>query len=176
MIIASKDFRDEEYFVPVEIFQNEGAKITTTSSIIGEAIGVEGGEARSTMILREAEVKKFDAVVFVGGNGASEFFDDTDAHKVAREAVKYNKILGAICVAPIILARAGILRKKNATVWSSILDKSRTKELEEAGCKVLKERVVKDGKIITADGPAVAQEFAEAIIEAMIEKNDEKNE
>lgn len=176
MIIASKDFRDEEYFIPVEIFQSEGAKITTVSSIMGEVIGVEGGEARSAMTLREVEVKKFDAVVFVGGNGASEFFDDAEAHKIIREAVKYGKILGAICIAPIILARAGILRKKNATVWSSILDRSGAKELEEAGCKVSKERVVKDEKIITADGPAVAQEFAQAVIEAMIEKNDEKNE
>lgn len=176
MVIASKDFRDEEYFIPVEIFQNEGAKITTASSIIGEVIGVEGGEARSTMTIREAEARKFDAIVFVGGNGASEFFDDAEAHKIVREAVKYDKILGAICIAPVILARAGILRKKNATVWSSILDKSRAKELEEAECRVLEKRVVKDGKIITADGPAVAQEFAQTIVEAMIEKNNEKNE
>lgn len=176
MIVASKNFRDEEYFIPVEIFQENGADITTASSVKGEIIGIEGGEVRSTLILRETSAKNFDAVVFVGGEGTEEFFDDAEAHKIVQEAVKYGKILGAICIAPIILARAGVLRKKNATVWSSILDKSRTKELEEAECKISKERVVKDGKIITADGPAVAQEFAQTIVEAIVEKNDEKNE
>lgn len=176
IIVAGKDFRDEEYFIPAEIFQKNGADITTASSVKGEVVGIEGGEARSSLTLKEISAKNFDAVIFVGGEGAKEFFDDTEAHKVVREAVKYDKILGAICIAPIILARAGVLRKKNATVWSSILDKSGAKELVEAGSRVSKKRVVKDGKIVTADGPAVAQEFAQTIVEAMIEKNDEKNE
>ena len=176
MIIASKDFRDEEYFIPIDVFQKNDANIITASSVKGEVVGIEGGEARSTLTLKEVSAKNFDAIVFVGGEGAKEFFDDAEAHKVIREAVKYDKVLGAICIAPIILARAGVLRKKNATVWSSILDKSGVKELEEAGSRVSEERVVKDEKIITADGPAVAQEFAETVVEAMIEKNEQNKD
>jgi len=173
MIIASKNFRDEEYFIPFEIFQKEGARITTASSIKGEVIGVEGGEARSTLTLKEVELRKFDAIVFVGGNGAKEYFDNDDAHKLAQETVSANKVLAAICIAPVILAKAGVLNGKNATVWSSIVDKSGKKELEEAGCSVSEKRVEKDGKIVTADGPSVAKEFAETIINAMTEKSSE---
>lgn len=174
MIIASNNFRDEEYFIPFEIFQREGAKITTASSVKGDLIGVEGGEARSTLMLEEIELRKFDAIVFVGGNGAREYFDDNNAHKIIQETARANKVLAAICIAPIILAKAGVLNGKNATVWSSIMNKDGEKELKEAGCLISKKRVEKDGKIITADGPAVAKEFAETVIEVMIEKNNEE--
>lgn len=174
IIIASKNFRDEEYFIPFNIFQEEGAKITTASSVKGEVIGIEGGEARSSLALEEVNVKNFDAVVFIGGDGAKEYFDNDNAHKIVQEAVRINKVLAAICVAPVILARAGILKGKNATVWSSIVNKSGEKELEEAGCTISKKRIVQDGRIITADGPAVVEEFAKTIARVMVEKVSEE--
>jgi len=174
MIVASKNFRDEEYFIPFEVFQKEGAKVTTASSVKGEVIGVEGGEARSSMTLNEVEVKNFDAVVFVGGSGASEYFDDNEAHRIAQEAVDREKVLGAICIAPVILARSGVLRGRNATVWSSVADKSGVEELKVGGCSVSNRRVVRDGKIVTADGPAVAKEFAQAIVEVITEEEEQK--
>ena len=174
MIIASKNFRDEEYFIPFEIFQKAGAKITTASSVEGEVVGIEGGEARSTLTLKEVNAKKFDAIVFIGGDGAKEYFDSNDAHKIIQEAILTKKILAAICIAPVILARAGILKGKTATVWSSIVNKSGKKELEEAGCTVSEKRVVQDERIITADGPSVSEEFAKIIIKAMTEKINEE--
>lgn len=164
MIIASKNFRDEEYFIPFEIFQREGAKVATASSAKGEIVGVEGGEARATLTLKEVKTDNFDAFVFAGGSGATEYFDNNEAHRIAQEAVSAHKILAAICIAPVILARAGVLRGKKATVWSSILDKTGKKELKEAGCVIEDKKVVTDGKIITADGPSSAQEFAKTII------------
>ncbi len=176
MVIASKNFRDEEYFVPYEVFQKEGAKIITASSIEGDIIGIEGGEARSTLTLSDVKVRDFDAVVFIGGEGAIEYFDNNDAHKIIQEMSNLHKVVAAICVAPVILAKAGILVGKKATVWSSLMDKKNIKELEDSGCSVLKERVVKDKKIITADGPAVSKKFAEKIIEAVTEKGVEEND
>lgn len=170
MIIASKNFRDEEYFIPFDIFQKAGAKITTASSVKGEIIGIEGGEARSTLTLKEINTRNFDAVVFIGGDGTKEYFDNDSAHKIIQEAVNTNKVLAAICIAPVILARAGVLKGKTATVWSSIVNKSGGKELEKAGCTVSKKRVVRNEKIITADGPSVAGEFAETIIKVLTEK------
>jgi protease I len=176
MVIASKNFRDEEYFIPYEIFQKEGAKITTASSVEGEIIGIEGGEARSTVVLSEVNVRNFDAVVFIGGSGAVEYFNNNDAHKIIQEMTNLHKVVAAICIAPIILAKAGILVGKKATVWSSLMDKNNIKELENSGCSFSEERVVKDKKIITADGPAVSREFAEKIVAAIIERNVEENE
>lgn len=170
MVIASKNFRDEEYFIPFEILQKEGAEITTASSVSGEVVGIEGGEAMSALILKDVVVKDYDAVIFVGGGGAAEYFDDNEAHRIIEEASGKNKVIAAICIAPVILARAGILRGKNATVWSSVLDKNAIKELKNCGCNVSPERVVKDGNIITADGPSVSEEFAKTVIGALVGK------
>ena len=83
--------------------------------------------------------------------------------------------MAAICIAPVILAKAGVLRGRKATVWSSLMNKSGAKELKEAGCNVEEKRVVIDGEIVTADGPAVVKEFAEAIIDAFLSKENGEN-
>ena len=170
MIIASKNFRDEEYFIPLQIFQKEGAKIITASLKEGDVIGVHGGEAVSDLILQKVEVESFDAVVFVGGGGASELFENNDAHRIATDTIRLHKVLAAICIAPVILAKAEVLRGKKATVWSSTLDKTGVKELEVAGCDVFDKNIVTDGNIITANGPAVAEEFAKEIIKVILSK------
>lgn len=167
MVIASKNFRDEEYFVPYERFQKEGANVATASSVKGEVIGIEGGEARATMSLKEVDSKYFDAVVFIGGEGAREYFDNEDAHRLVQEFNARRKIVAAICIAPVILAKSGILKIKKATVWSSLANKSGLKEFESAGCTFVDEGVVVDGNIITADGPAKSEEFAKAIVDVL---------
>ncbi|MEA1937192.1 MAG: DJ-1/PfpI family protein [Patescibacteria group bacterium] len=174
MIIASRNFRDEEYFIPFEIFQKAGAKITTASSVKGEVVGIEGGEARSTLTLEKVAVRNFNAVVFIGGEGTKEYFENETAHKIVQDTVNANKILAAICIAPVILAKAGVLKGKTATVWSSIANKSGKEELEKAGCTVSEQRIERNEKIITADGPAVAGEFAETVIKALTEKANEE--
>ncbi|MEA2098024.1 MAG: DJ-1/PfpI family protein [Patescibacteria group bacterium] len=173
-IVGSKNFRDEEYFIPFGILQKEGATIITASSVKGGVIGIEGGEARSTLTLEEVVVKNFDVIIFVGGDGANEYFENNEAHKIIGKAVVKRKVLAAICIAPVILAKAGILRGKKATVWSSLMNKSGAEALKEAGCTVEEKRVVVDGRIVTADGPAVAKEFTEAIIETLLKKNEEE--
>jgi len=105
--------------------------------------------------------------LFIGGSGAQEYIGDENCYRVARETVKAGKILGAICIAPAILAKAGVLEGKKSTVWSSAMDRSAVKILESSGAKYLAEPVVVDGKIVTASGPIAAKKFAEKIIEIL---------
>ncbi|HOW13045.1 MAG TPA: DJ-1/PfpI family protein [Candidatus Pacearchaeota archaeon] len=164
LIIAFRDFRDEEYFIPKNILEKNGIKTITTSSSLGKAIGKLGGEANVDILFDKVNVSDFDAVLFVGGPGAYKLFDNIFLLKIAQEAVKKNKILGAICIAPVILAKAGVLKGKKATVWNSPMDKSAIKILEKEGAIFDKNSVVVDGKIITASGPQYAKEFGEKII------------
>jgi len=164
MVIAFRDFRDEEYFIPKQILISAGAKVTTVSSSLGKAIGKLGGETEVSALLKDFEVKNYDAILFIGGPGAAKYIDDETCHQIIRETVKSNKVLGAICIAPAILAKAGILKEKKATVWSSSVDKSAVKILKEEGAIFQSEAVVVDGKIVTASGPAAAKEFAQTII------------
>ena len=167
MIIAFRSFRDEEYFIPKEEFEKAGFEVVTVSSETGTAIGASGGDTNVDLLMKDLNVENYDAIVFIGGPGAYKYIDDKEAHRIAKEALQNNKILAAICIAPAILARAGVLEGKRATVWSNILDKSAVKILEENGAMYEEKPVVEDGKIITANGPQAARDFAKKIIEGL---------
>ena len=164
IIIAFRDFRDEEYFIPKEVLESTGAEIKTVSTEKGIAIGSQGGEANVDIVLSEIKVSDFDAVVFIGGPGAPKYLDNEISYKISQDVVSQGKVLAAICISPTILAKAGVLSGKNATVWSSPLDKSAIKILEQNSVIYQKDSVVVDGKIVTANGPSVAEEFGKAIV------------
>jgi len=170
MIIAFRDFRDEEYLIPKQILENAGAEIATVSNSLGKAVGSQGGEAEVDLLLDEARTLDYDAVIFVGGPGAHKYMDNERCHQIAKESVEAGKVLGAICIAPTILAKAGVLKGKRATVWSSIMDKTPIKILQENGAVYQDKSVVIEGKIITANGPASAEEFGEAIVRLLTEQ------
>ncbi len=165
-IIASKDFRDEEYFIPYQRLKDNGFEVVTAGDKAGLALGTQGGEAEIRLDLKEVNPKEFDAVIFVGGGGALKYLDNEDSYRIARET---SGVLAAICIAPLILARAGILKGKSATVWTSSMDKSPVGELEKEGVNYSKEDLVIDGKIITANGPLAASKFAD-VIDTIVKK------
>jgi len=164
MVVAFKDFRDEEYFVPKEILEKNGFTVETTSSQIGLAVGVEGGEVEITKTAKEIETKDYEGVIFIGGPGMTKELDNLDFQKLAQDFYQENKLVSAICIAPALLAKAKLLENKRATIWSSPLDKSAIKILKENNAIYVDQPVVLDGKIITANGPLAAQEFGQAIV------------
>lgn len=157
--MAFKDFRDAEYFVPKEILEKAGAVITTASTQKGKARGADGGEVEVDLTLEELEVADFDGIVFIGGPGALKELDNEKSYNLIKEIVAQNKVLGSICISPVILAKAGVLKNKKATVWSSALDRSPIKTLKENEAIYVPEEVVVDGKIVTGNGPDAAEEF-----------------
>jgi protease I len=170
IIIAFKDFRDEEYFVPKEVFELAGIEVKTASTEKGKAVGADGGEAKVDLLVKEINPADFDAVVFIGGPGCLKYLDNETSYNLAREMVLLGKILAAICISPVILAKAGILVGKRATVWSSPMDKSPIKTLTERGATFEDKPVVTDGKIITGSGPVAAKDFAWKIARVLTEK------
>lgn len=171
MIIAFRDFRDEEYFIPKQILETAGAKIITVSTSLGKAIGKLGGDTEVNILLQDLNVSDYDAILFIGGPGAYNYFDSEIAHKIAQTAIENDKVLGAICIAPAILAKAGVLKERKATVWNSSMDKSAVKILEGGGAIFQSDSVVVDEKIITANGPNAAKEFAQKIVILLLSNN-----
>ena len=170
MIIAFKDFRDEEYFVPKEILEKAGAEIKTVSNKMGTAIGADGGDVKVDLLVSEIDPAEFVAVVFIGGSGCLENLDNESSYRVAQETVSQNRVLASICLSPVILAKAGVLEGKKATVWSSVMDRSPIKILQNNGAIYEDKRVVVEGKIITGNGPEAAEEFGQAIVEVLTSK------
>jgi len=163
MIVAKNNFRDEEYLHPKEIFVKSNFEVETFSSSTGTAKGMLGATIKIDRKIDELKVDNFDAIIFVGGTGSTEYWDSELAHKIVNEAVKQNKILAAICIAPVTLAKAGVLKGKKATVFSSEIE-----QLKSYGANYTEKDVEVDGKIVTASGPHAAKEFGEKIKELLL--------
>ena len=162
IIIAAERFQDEEFAQPYNLLTRLGAAVKLACSRKGTAKGVFGRQVTPDILISECKADDFDAIVFIGGAGASEYFSNSDAHALARDAVSRDKVLGAICIAPVILANAGVLKGKKATVFPSEQD-----QLAGQGARFIRQNVVVDGKIVTAAGPQAAQEFAETLARLM---------
>jgi protease I len=161
-IIAAKDFQEQEFSRPFSELSQSGVEITVASTVSGEAVGADGAKARVDIQLADARVDDFDAIVFIGGPGASQYVDDPLAHSLAQEAMKKKKLVAAICMGPLILAKAGILKGKKATVFPTLAE-----QLKQEGAKYSAKPVERDGRIITADGPDSAAAFGQEIIKAL---------
>jgi protease I len=162
MIIAFEMFRDEEYAEPKAILEKNGFQVTTASSKIGTATGRFGLKAKVDITLNQLKAEDYDAILFIGGPGSHGYYQDPLAHRIAQEAVKQGKLLGAICAAPGILANAGVLKGRKATVHEGDID-----ALKEGGAIYTGKGVETDGKIITATGPATAKAWGEALAKAI---------
>ena len=162
MIIAQNNFRDEELLKPKEVLEKSGVIVTVASSSLKESTGMLGAKVKPDILFTNINVADYDAVIFVGGSGASEYWDNPTAHKIANEANNAKKIVGAICIAPVTLAKAGLLKDKKATTFSSTIN-----DIKSAGAKYTGAEVEIDGNIITASGPAAAQKFGETIVKAL---------
>lgn len=162
MIVAHRNFRDEELQEPRRLLEQQGAAVTIASSSLDTARGMLGATVTPDILIDKVNVADYDAIIFVGGAGASEYWENPTAHEIARKTLEANKILGAICIAPVTLAKAGLLKGKRATVFSSERSK-----LEAAGCNYTGKDVEVEGNIITGNGPGAARKFGEAIAQAL---------
>jgi len=104
-------------------------------------------------------------LVLVGGGGAKEYFEDKAVHDMAKKVDSEGKIVAAICIAPVILAKAGLLFGKNATVFPT-----GAPDLIHKGAYYTEDSVTVDGNIITANGPKSSREFGKKIAEKLAEK------
>lgn len=165
LIIAEKIFRDEEYQVPKDVLTKAGIKVITASTTQGEAIGKLGLKVKPDILVSQIYIDKVDALIFIGGGGASQYFNDPLVHSLAKEAEQKGKIYGAICIAPTILANAGLLKGKIATVFPS---PDGIEALKKGGANYTAGDVEVDGKLITGCGPEAAKEFGAELVKMLL--------
>ena len=162
LIVASNGFQDHELSKTRDELEKAEVKTVVASTRTGVIRGVLGKTVKATILVNDIVVDDYDAIIFIGGPGASEYFDNWTAFDIVREAADKRKIVGAICIAPTILANAGLLGGVRATAFSS--ERIR---LKKAGARFTGAAVERDGPIITANGPKAASQFGRAIAEAL---------
>ncbi|MGB9667330.1 MAG: DJ-1/PfpI family protein [Thermosulfidibacteraceae bacterium] len=158
VVIAPVNFRDEEFFETKKELTACGAKVDVASLTKGIARGMLGGTYNVDLSVNEVDVEDYDAVVFIGGVGARSLIESPTVINLAKQAYKDGKIIGAICIAPTILSRAGVLYGKKATIWASMAH-----EIKKGGGIYTGRSVEVDGRIVTANGPWAARNFGSAI-------------
>ncbi len=162
MVIASANFRDEEYAVPRKALEDAGAQVTVACSTLKTARGKLGLEVKPDILIGDARENDYDGIVFVGGGGSKEYFDSPVAHKLAQSFYGRGKLTSAICIAPEILANAGLLDRKKATSFPSS-----ESALTLKGAVFTGGGVECDGIIVTGSGPEAAAKFGEKLLEVL---------
>jgi protease I len=160
MVIAPEDFKDEEYFLTKAVLEDGGAEVTT-ASLQEMAESVSGENVKVDLLIGDAGTD-YDALVFVGGPGATIYFDKEEAHTLAKKFNKQGKVVAAICIAPSVLARAGLLEGKKATAFPT-----QETDLREHRANYTGAEVEVDGNIVTGKDPDAAEEFAKKILEVL---------
>ena len=162
LIIGSQNFRDEELFETKRILDAALVQTVIASTRTGVIQGVLGNVAEASIPVNRLKVDDYDAIIFIGGPGAAEYAGNPAIMSMVRETVRKGKILGAIGVAPTILANANVLAGIRATSFLSERD-----ILLQAGAIYTVFAVERERSIITATGPDAAVEFGRAITNAL---------
>ncbi len=150
-------FEEIEAVTLIDVLRRAGFAVTTCGLSGLQAKGAHGIAVAADTTIDEALAGAWDMVVLPGGMpGATTLRDDARVGKLLEKTAGAGGCVGAICAAPIALARFGLLAGKKATSYPGFAG-------EMAGADYREDRVVCDGKVMTSRGPGTAMEFALAI-------------
>ena len=159
IFLPATDFSEEE-FIPVKsIFLKCGKQLFIASDTFTVCSGESGLKVGADTNFYNVNEKNFAAFVLIGGKGSKSYWGNELLHRIARKFRDSGKVIGAICSAPVILARSGILDKISATCWKE--DKN---ELIKAGINYQERSVIAENNIVTADSLQSAILFAETVL------------
>jgi protease I len=168
MVIAPERFRDEELAEPKRILQQHGATVVVASTKQGPARGMLGMTVVPERTIDQSNSSDYYAIVVVGGTGAQEFlWNNASLHKLLKQFNGENKIVSSICLGGAVLARAGVIEGRQATVFAT---PESMQAMRDGKAIYNTEHVVQDSNAITADGPDVSVNFAEILAAALERK------
>ncbi|NOX09791.1 MAG: DJ-1/PfpI family protein [Gammaproteobacteria bacterium] len=112
----------------------------------------------------------FDMIVLPGGlPGADNLAQDNRIQQILLKTLEQGGMVAAICAAPRVLVRAGLLPGKRITSYPGTLD-----HMALDGINLTQDAIVVDGQIVTSRSPGTAMDFALALIEKLAGSNKRK--
>ncbi len=162
IVIAHKNFRDEEFKEPFELLKNSGFRVVVASTDTTPAKGMLGMTVKPDILLSAVIPDSFNALVIAGGTGCEVLWDNLELRRIIQNFNQSQKVIAAICIAPVVLARAKILKDKKVTVYPGVAN-----EIKSHCAEYTARDVEISDNIITGAGPQAAKDFARAIFEAL---------
>jgi protease I len=165
MVIPHTQFREEEFLEPKKILEDEGAQIVVASTTVRMCRGMKGGTAQADIAIADAKPDDYAGIVLCGGSSVPEFFwNDKKLQELVTAMAAAGKVIAAICLSTVVLAKAKLLAGREATVY--FLPQA-LEELKAAGAKYVQETLLIHNNIVLAEGPPDSQRFGQAIRSAL---------
>ena len=164
-VFLAEGFEETEAIATIDLLRRAGLP-THIVTIEDEphVTGAHGIAVQADLSIREVYSADVRALVLPGGlPGVSNLDASPRLHELIQDAVAEGKILAAICAAPSIYGRLGLLEGKEAIAYPGF-------EGQLHGAKVSASPVVRSGNFITAKSAAYTFDFALALIEALESK------
>ena len=160
LVILGTGFEEIEALAPVDLLRRAGVECTT-ASCEGDrmVLGRSGIRVEADTLLDEVTGRTFDCLVVPGGPGTMALRQDPRVLDLVRAHHGEDKLIGAICAAPVVLLDAGVLPGIRYTGHASIL-----LELPE----IQEQAVVVDGRVLTSRGAGTAVEFGLALVAVLV--------
>lgn len=160
-VFLADGFEEIEALAPVDILRRGGVEVKTVGIGGNKVSGSHKIPVFCDLTEDGINLAEAEAIVLPGGMPGTVNLENSPAVKSAIEyAVKNGKLIGAICAAPSILGKAGLLRGKRATCFPGF-----EKYLD--GALFCDLPAVRDGNIITSRGAGAALEFGFSLLGAL---------
>lgn len=160
-MFLAEGFEEVEALCPLDIMRRAGIEVVTVGVGGRNIVGAHGIEVVADIADSQFNAEKFEMIVLPGGMPGTLNLENSEVCVSAiKSAILSGSYIAAICAAPSILGKLGILRHKKAVCYPGFED-----ELEQA--TVLESGVCHDGAIITAAGMGVALEFGLKLVELL---------
>lgn len=161
-VFLAEGFEETEAIAPIDMLRRAGKEVVTVGISHDDIRSSHGVPVLCDMTDLQVELdERLEMIVLPGGMPGTLNLEE---NPVVRSAVSYcaEKAIpiGAICAAPSILGKAGLLKGREAICFPGF-----EKYLE--GAKISDKKVVTDGNITTAAGAGVAIEFGLRLVEVL---------
>lgn len=157
-MFLAEGFEEVEALAPLDLIRRAGLEIKTVGVGSKTVTGSHGISVTADITVDELADNTPDMVILPGGMPGTKNLDANETvHKAISDAIKNGAYVCAICAAPMILGKLGLLVGKKATCFPGF-------EEYLAGAIVTGDKVAVDGRIITAKGMGAAIEFGLAIV------------
>jgi 4-methyl-5(b-hydroxyethyl)-thiazole monophosphate biosynthesis len=153
-------FEEIEALTPVDVLRRAGLSVKTVSIMDAQTVtGAHHVPVLADMMFTDVNSEDAEMILLPGGMpGATNLDAHEGLAKMILEFAKAKKSLAAICAAPLIFGKRGLLEGKKATCYPGF-------ETYLQGAEYTAALVEKDDNIITGKGPGAAMEFTFAIVE-----------
>ena len=163
LIPLAAGFEELEAVTVIDLLRRAEIEVITAGLEPGAVTGSRGTVLIPDSNLDAEQGGHFDMIVLPGGMPGAKHLDaDPRVHHLLRLHQAEGRFAAAICAAPKILAKAGLLDGRSATGYPGILDATEFPQV-----RLLDDPVVVDGKVVTSRGPGTAMDFALSLIELL---------